>query len=116
VGSDDWNVRIRDLAAAVQKELAGARVTFGAAPVTDARSYRVDFSLFGRLAPAELQPHAGLTAVVHELRDGLTGMGFADADFRRGPLMRLNALRRLRDLGLVDDQLRWTRSAEPGPA
>jgi len=74
----------------------------------DRRSYRVDFGLFRRLAPAH-QPAADLDASIRRLRDGLVAMGFRDGAFRDSGLMRINHLTRLREQGALDAELRWTK-------
>jgi len=64
----------------------------------DNRSYRVDFSLYERLAPK----HQPLSICLRPLRaqGGLEGMGFNDPDFRSSKYMRLEVLKRLRERGL----------------
>lgn len=111
VGSSAWNVRIRELAEAVQQELPGVELAFAEGAAPDSRSYRVDFSAFSALAPEQLQPRVGIEEAVRGLREGLERMGFADTRFRDGPLMRLHTLSRLRDEGLLDAELRWQSGA-----
>lgn len=105
VGSDGWNLQVRDLAAAVAREIPGTRVSINAAAPPDRRSYRVDFGLFRRLAPQH-QPRIGLAEAVRGLRDGLAAMGFADPRFREGRLMRLKVLDALRERGTLGPDLR----------
>ena len=105
-GRDDWNVQVRDLAAAVADAMPGVAVNLGPAAAPDPRSYRVSFARFRELAP-DHQPLVDLSAAVAELRDGLRAWGFADAEFRESPLMRLNTVASLRDSGRLDDTLRW---------
>ena len=112
VGSDGWNVRIRELAEAVEAELDGVEVTFAEGAAPDTRSYRVDFSSFSALAPSHLQPRVGVEEAVRGVRDGLRRMGFQDARFREGPLMRLHTLSTLRSRGLLGADLRWQGDAD----
>ncbi|HEV7268871.1 MAG TPA: SDR family oxidoreductase [Falsiroseomonas sp.] len=105
VGSDNWNLQVRDIAAAVARAVPGTRVSINREAPPDRRSYRVDFGLFRELAPHH-QPRIGLAEAVRGLRDGLAGMDFADAAFRQGRLMRLNVLDGLRERGLLDAELR----------
>jgi nucleoside-diphosphate-sugar epimerase len=105
VGSDGWNLQVRDIAEAVAREVAGTRVSINAAALPDRRSYRVDFGLFRQLAPQH-QPRIGLTEAVRGLRDGLAAIGFADADFREGRCMRLKVLDALRSRGALGADLR----------
>ncbi len=107
-GSDEWNYRIKDLAAAVAEVIPGVDVSLASTSGPDKRSYRVSFERFQSLAPA-YQPEVSLHAAVEDLRDGLERMGFSDPEFRSSSLMRLVVLQDLRERGLVDDQLRWTR-------
>lgn len=109
-GSDGWNHQVRDLAQAVAQEIAGTAVSINAAAPPDKRSYRVDFSLFRRLAPAH-QPRMDLAGTVQRLRDGLRGIGFQDTAFRNSRLVRLHSLDRLREAGLLDEALRWRAAA-----
>jgi nucleoside-diphosphate-sugar epimerase len=105
-GSDGWNVQVRDLAEAVAAEIPGTRVSINTDAPPDKRSYRVDFSLFRRLAP-DHQPRVTLAEAVRGLRDGLAAVGFADRDFRASQHIRLKVLDRLMGEGRLDPELRW---------
>ncbi len=107
-GSDVWNYRIKDLAAAVAEVIPGVDISLASTSGPDKRSYRVSFDRFRSLAPAH-QPEVSLHAAVEDLRDGLERMGFSDPEFRSSSLMRLVVLQDLRERGLLDDQLRWVR-------
>ncbi len=111
VGSNEWNVRIRDLAEAVGSELPGVTVAFADGAAPDKRSYRVDFSAFTALVPDRLRPRIGLGQAVADLRAGLERMAFSDERFREGALIRLHTLNRLRDRGLLDEDLSWRAGA-----
>ena len=111
VGSDGWNVRIRELADAVRAALDDVEVTFAEGAAPDTRSYRVDFSAFAALVPPQLQPRVGIEEAVHSVRDGLIRMRFADPHFREGSLIRLRTLSSLRDNALLDEELRWQRGS-----
>ncbi|MGI0015546.1 MAG: NAD-dependent epimerase/dehydratase family protein, partial [Nitrososphaera sp.] len=73
----------------------------------DTRSYRVDFSLFEKLAP-NYQPQVDLLTAIRELKDGLDAMEFDDANFRSSEYMRLKVLTLLREQGLLGRNLEWT--------
>lgn len=105
VGSDAWNLQVRDIAEAVAREVAGTRVSINAAAQPDRRSYRVDFGLFRQLAPHH-QPRIGLSEAVRGLRDGLAAIHFADAQFREGRYMRLKVLDAMCAAGRLDADLR----------
>jgi nucleoside-diphosphate-sugar epimerase len=106
VGSDRWNYRIRELAEAVAAIIPGVQVSLDPAAAPDARSYRVDFELFERLAPHH-QPKVDLPDAVKDLHDGLQRMGFADTNFRSSRFIRLKVLSELREQGMVTDKLEW---------
>lgn len=111
VGRESANYRMKELAEAVAR-LVPAQVSVNSKAQPDRRSYAVDFSLYRRLAP-EHQPACSLEETIAGLRDGLRAIGFADKDFRRSGLMRLNVLRRLREEGRLDEALRWKTQGEP---
>ncbi|MBC6699268.1 NAD-dependent epimerase/dehydratase family protein [Hymenobacter puniceus] len=115
-GTDSWNYQVRDLAHAIAKSIPGTEVSLNAAAPPDKRSYRVDFSLYRRLAPAH-QPRRTLPDTIDELRDGLLAMNFRDATFRTSQLMRLRVLTALREAGELTDELNWALpTVVPGPA
>ena len=106
-GADARNHQVRDLAHAVAAAVPGAEVSINTAAPPDARSYRVDFSLFRDLAPAH-QPQVDLAGSIAGLVAGLRGIGFADAEFRRSAgLIRLNTIAALMERGLLSADLRW---------
>lgn len=107
VGRDQANYQVKDLAAAVASAIPGTRVSLNRDASPDKRSYRVDFGLFKKLAPAH-QPVVGLDRSIRELEAGLRSIGFRDAAFRSSQYMRLNILLKLRTQGLLNDKLEWT--------
>jgi len=109
VGSDQWNYQVRDLAAAVAAAIPGTRVSINTDAPPDKRSYKVDFGLYREIAPGH-QPQVTLDQSIARLRDGLVGMGFADADFRNSQYMRLKTLERLMAAGRLAPDLRWMGS------
>ncbi len=110
VGAEAWNYQVRDLAGAVAQALPGVEVAINPDARPDTRSYKVDFSLYRRLAP-DHQPRLTLEASVARLVEGLSGMGFADAGFRASRLMRLKMLEAHCAAGRLDSDLRWTEVA-----
>lgn len=105
-GSDEWNYQVKDLARAVADAIPGVTVSINTSAPPDKRSYKVDFALYRSLAP-DHQPKETLESSVAALRDGLRDLGFADADFRNSPLIRLKVLEGLIASGLVSEDLRW---------
>ena len=107
-GSDEWNYQVKDLANTVAKEIPGTEVSINLDAPPDKRSYRVDFSLFKKLAPKN-QPQVSLIEAIRELKAGLEGMGFHNADFRDSNYMRIKVLTGHRDAGRLSMDLRWAR-------
>ena len=108
-GSDEWNYQVRDLAQGVAEVIPGTEVSINQAAPPDKRSYRVDFSLFQRLAPHHV-PRQGLRQTVEDLRRGLEGMRFNNADFRDSSFMRLRVLSDLQAQGLLNETLEWVNT------
>lgn len=106
VGADEWNYQVKDLAQAVAREVPGTRVSINPNAVADKRSYRVDFSLYRRLAP-DHQPQVTLRQAIGELKQGLSAMKFTDRDFRASPFMRLKVLEQHIAEQRLGDDLRW---------
>jgi len=105
VGSDAWNLQVRDIAQAVARAVPGTRVSVNSAAPPDRRSYRVDFGLYRDLAPQH-QPRIGLAEAVQALRDGLGAIDFADPGYRTGRCIRLTVLDQLRDRAALGSDLR----------
>jgi nucleoside-diphosphate-sugar epimerase len=107
IGCEEWNFQIRQLAEAVAAIIPGTEISIDENAQPDRRSYKVDFGLFKRLAPA-YQPRFDIAKTISDLRNGLTAMHFQDQNFRSSWLIRLRELSALRERGLVDKQLYWT--------
>jgi nucleoside-diphosphate-sugar epimerase len=109
-GSNEWNNQIKHLAEAVASEIPGTQVSVNLQAPPDKRSYRVNFDLFKRLAP-DYQPRVDLKRTIRGLRDGLAAMHFEDSKFRESQFIRLQTLSRLREQGLLNDnlELAWNR-------
>jgi nucleoside-diphosphate-sugar epimerase len=108
IGSEEWNYQVEELARAVATAVPGTGVSINASAVPDKRSYKVDFSLFKKLAP-QATPRLTLAQSITRLREGLTAMGFADQDFRNSPYVRLKMLERHIAAGRLMADLRWLR-------
>ncbi len=107
-GANSCNYQVRDLAMAVAEALPGTTVDINTEAPVDSRSYRVDFSLFERLAP-DHQPQKALSHSISGLIEGLERMEFADTEFRSSSLVRLHVLQGHIDEGRVTEELRWQR-------
>jgi nucleoside-diphosphate-sugar epimerase len=106
VGSNDWNYQVKELAQAVADSVRGTCVSINTSAPADGRSYKVDFSLFARLAPGH-QPRETLSSAIKRLRDGLQDINFADIYFRQSQLIRLKVLERHIEEGRLDGNLHW---------
>lgn len=105
-GSNDWNYQIKPLAEAVEAQISGVNVSVNLDAAPDKRSYRVNFDLFKELAP-DHQPVWDLESTICDLKENLEAMGFDDPDFRESQFIRLKMLARLRERGLLNDNLVW---------
>ena len=108
-GSNEWNYQVKELAMAVQRSFPDVEVSINENAQPDKRSYKVSFDLYKELAPAH-QPQVSLTEAVKDLKNGLQGINFNDADFRQSSLMRLRTIQKLIDDKIIDQQLRLTIS------
>jgi len=109
-GSDVWNYQVKDLANAVAEAVSGTRVSINTDAPPDKRSYSVDFSMFKSLAPSHL-PQVTLEQSIAGLCEGLTELGFTDANFRNSEFMRLKVLEGHMSAGRLSEDLRWTSAA-----
>jgi nucleoside-diphosphate-sugar epimerase len=107
-GSDAGNHQVRDLADVVAAELPGTTVSINREAPPDLRSYKVDFSLFAKLAPSHL-PITPLNQSVRHLRAGLSQMEFSNKNFRSSSLMRLKTLKDHIAAGRLSADLRWSK-------
>lgn len=106
VGANEWNYQVKDLAEAVARANPGTRVSINRNAPPDKRSYRVDFSLFRKLAPRH-QPQVALDQAVQEIKQGLEHMDFRDANFRASQFMRLKVLEKHIAEKRLTEELRW---------
>ncbi len=106
VGTAEWNYQVRDLAQAVAKAVPGTKVSINESAPPDKRSYRVDFSLYEKLAPRH-QPQVSLDQSIRELKRGMESMNFRDSDFRSSQFMRLKVLEKHIDDGRLSEDLCW---------
>ena len=105
-GSDQWNYQIRDLATKVAELVPGTEISINTEAPPDKRSYRVNFSLYARLAP-DHQPKVDIDTAVLELKTGLAAMNFADGNFRESNYMRLKMLESHIRNGALSEDLTW---------
>ena len=105
-GSSKWNYQVKDLAEAVASLIPGVTVSINTDAPPDKRSYRVDFSLYEKLAPNH-QPRFDLASTIADLKQGLEAMDFNDSNFRSSKLMRLKVLTSLQENMEMDNNLAW---------
>ena len=105
-GANSANYQVRDIARTVADSVPGCTVSINTEAPADSRSYQVDFSSFAELAP-DHQPQKTLQDSVDDVVAGLRGLGFADADFRTSPLIRLQVLKSLIAEGRLSENLEW---------
>jgi UDP-glucose 4-epimerase len=105
-GTSTGNYQVRDVAHAVARAVPGTAISINTAARADCRSYQVDFSRYAGLAP-DHQPKVSLDQSIAELIEGLSGMGFADPDFRNSPMIRLRVLQDHIAAGRLSDTLTW---------
>ncbi len=103
-GSNAWNYQVKELANMVNEMLPDTRVSVNSNAEPDKRSYRVNFDLFEKLAPAH-QPQYDLKAAVNGLIDGIKSLDFIDGNYRNSNLMRLNVIQNLVKTGTIDQSL-----------
>ncbi|MCF8369842.1 MAG: SDR family oxidoreductase [Bacteroidales bacterium] len=103
-GSDQWNYKVVELAEKIQQINPKVKVSVNRNAAPDKRSYKVDFSLFNKLAPNH-QPAFNLESSIEVLFKGLEEMNFNDKNFRNSFYMRLNVINDLLAKGIIDDKL-----------
>jgi nucleoside-diphosphate-sugar epimerase len=107
IGSEEQNVRIRDLAGTL-RDLLGCEVETSGGATVDPRSYRVDFSKLRSALPA-FRCEWNATTGASELSTAYGEVGLTYDEFvDTGRYTRLAQLKRLLDAGRLDDDLRWT--------
>lgn len=109
VGRTEENYRIREVAEIVAGAVPDTRVAFSEDAAPDRRSYRVDCSRLLETLPA-YSPRWTVPAGVRQLRDAFEEHGLQREEFEER-YVRLRWLNRLRERGMLDEQLRWTEEA-----
>jgi nucleoside-diphosphate-sugar epimerase len=106
-GTEKWNYQVKDLAEAVAAVIPGVKVSLNKDGNTpDKRSFRVNFSLYHKLAP-DHQPEHDLVTTIKDLKSGLEAMNFNDLQFRDSKLIRLKVLTSLQEKSELNSELRW---------
>jgi len=105
-GSNISNYQVRDFAEMVSAQIPRCTISLNTDAVPDKRSYRVDFSLFEKLAP-DHTPKVSLENSIQRLIEGFDKMNFNNSNYRNSSYMRLNILKALQSGGKIDSDLRW---------
>jgi nucleoside-diphosphate-sugar epimerase len=103
-GSDEWNYQVIDLAKAVQKLMPEIEIKVNPNAQPDNRSYKVDFSLFKKIAK-DFYPQYSLERTISELINGLNEIGFQNQDFRNSQFIRLKTLNNLIQKQVINQKL-----------
>jgi len=90
-GAQHWNYQVLELAQAVQRQFPHVEISVNKNAAPDKRSYQVDFSRLKSLA-GDSYPRVSLDDAIKDLKDGLSGLKFADKNFRRSGMIRLHVL------------------------
>jgi len=108
-GRNDCNFQIRDLANLVAKMILNTEVQIARNAAPDKRSYRVDFSLFERMAPSNTLKFSIEDAIldlyenIKKINSDTLGLGSVLS------YTRLVELKKLKENGLLDSSLLWAR-------
>lgn len=110
IGSNDQNIRIRDLATLLSAR-SGCEVELSNEASPDPRSYRVDFGKLERAFP-EFRCGWDVQRGADELFAAFAEMGLTASDFAGSRFVRLRRLRELLEEEWLDGDLRWVRGIE----
>jgi nucleoside-diphosphate-sugar epimerase len=113
VGVQGENYQVRDLAQIVRETVPGCDVEFGSKAQPDPRNYRVDFSKLARVVP-ELRMRWNARSGAAQLYEGYRAAGLTLEEFQGRKYTRLQQMKHLLSLRLLDDTLRWANSSASG--
>jgi nucleoside-diphosphate-sugar epimerase len=111
-GSNEWNYQVIELAKAVQKLIPETEISVNPNAQPDNRSYKVDFSLFKKLAP-DYYPKYDLQRTISDLIAGLKAINFNNPDFRNSQLIRLKTLNQLIQKKVINHKLEAVDDSAP---
>jgi nucleoside-diphosphate-sugar epimerase len=104
VGITEENFRVRELAEFVAEVVPGCHVEYAAEGGPDLRCYRVDFGKINRHIPA-FRPQWTARRGTVELYDAYCRIGLTREDLEGGRYTRIIEIRRLLDMGKLNDSL-----------
>ena len=106
VGSNEWNFNVLELAQSVASLIKGTKVNINVNAPRDKRSYKVDFSLYKKLA-GEFYPSEGIEKSIERLAKMIYKMDLPDDGFRHTEYIRLNHVSNLLKANKINKELRW---------
>lgn len=104
-GANHQNYQVRDIAQAVADALPGTEVSINSDAPVDSRSYKVDFSLFEKLAPGHV-PRVLLQDSIRQLIEAVRSARLDDGE-APDKLIRLKVLQGHLEASRIDQDLRW---------
>jgi nucleoside-diphosphate-sugar epimerase len=111
IGSNSWNFKIFDLAKKISSIIGNVQVIIKNKKTKDKRSYKVDFSLFRKLAP-NYQPKMNIIKSVNDLKNFLSMRKNSLFNFRYSrKWSRLAKLKYLLKRKKINKQLFWIENA-----
>jgi len=105
IGSANWNFKIIDLAKLVSKVLGNIPLKYSNRAFDDPRSYKVDFSLFKKLAP-NFQPQVKIDDCIKKLHS-MIEKNIPIKDYNSEKLIRLSYLKKLIYEKKINKNLTW---------
>ena len=106
-GKNSNNYQVKQIANAVAELVPGTNISINKNAPPDKRSYRVDFSMYEKLAP-DFQPSVSLHESISRLKNGLLRINFNIKNFRDSSYyMRLNTLKKHIKNNRLSKDLRW---------
>lgn len=111
IGSNSWNFKILDLAKKISYIIGNVEVVTKSKKTKDKRSYKVDFTLFKKLAP-NYQPAMNITKSVNDLKNFLNSKKNSLYNFRNSEKWsRLANLKYLIKKNYINKKLFWIKNA-----
>jgi nucleoside-diphosphate-sugar epimerase len=107
VGRNDENFRVREIAEFVVEVVPGCQVEYAPGGGPDPRCYRVSFDKINRLLPA-FHPQWTARQGARELYEAYRANGLTASDMENKRYVRINEIRRLQQVGKLDQSLCWT--------
>ena len=108
IGRQRENYQVRDIADVVKRVIPESTIEYANVTGPDRRSYRVDFSKAERELPG-FQPCEDAVSGARKIREALEKYHIDNSTFVGPGFTRLAQIRRLRESGELDMELRWTR-------